>query len=759
LEVTGLYRLGRIGRTAGVGRGTASPLRWLAVASIALPLLVFSCGAMIAFRGTVRAAEADLRSDAAVAKEQVTRVLDTHRLVAGEINGLVGRLDDDTITAQEAALRARIMAIVAPFPQVSGVAVIGSDGQPLVTTLAYPADRSIRFNDRDYFQALRDTKADFAIGGIVWGRLSHRRNFSIAVRKGFDPDRFQGVILVTVPPEYFEQFDAALLDHRPDYDAAVFRDDGSNLARYPPLDPAASPQHFSDLVLSGIRSNPISGMVRGVSNPDGNERVIAYRKLDQYPVYVTTGRSWDSVVGEWRSLMATHLIFGVPATLSLVGLSLLAIRHERRQTQTVAALRAEAERRALAEEALRQSQKMEAIGRLTGGISHDFNNNLTVISSSIELIRRRLPPGSGALYKLTDAAMQGVARAASLTQRLLAFARQQPLDPEPLDAGRLVAGMSELLRRSLGEIIELETVLAGGLWLTRVDANQLENAVLNLAVNARDAMPDGGKLTIETANTHLDDAYAAAHADVEPGQYVMLAITDTGTGMPPDVIAQAFEPFFTTKPVGQGTGLGLSMVYGFVKQSGGHVKLYSEPGQGTSIKIYLPRFVKDEARVLAAMAPGAASLACGAGEVILVVEDDEAVRRASVEALREMGYHVLEAADAMEGFRLVADRNDLDLLFTDIGLPGGINGRVLADAARALRPGLRVLFTTGYTRNAIIHNGVLDPGVFLLPKPFTLAALAAKAREAIDAPPAPGAPAQGGPAPGVAADSGEGNAR
>ena len=709
-------------------------MRWLAVAALVLPLLVFTAGAHLAFRTTVSTAKADLLSDVAVAKEQVTRVLDTHRLIAGEVNGLVGRLDGDAIIRQEASLRAQIVAIVAPFPQVSGVVVIGADGRPLVTTLAYPVDRALRFDDRDYFQALRDNTAHLAIGEIVLGRLSHRRNFSIAVRRGFDPDRFDGLILVTVPPEYFEQFDAALFDKNPDYNAGVFRDDGANLARYPALDAAAPPAHFSDPLLRAIRDNPAAGMVRGASNPDDTERLIAYRKLDEYPVYVTVGRTWESIVGEWRGLMATHLIFGIPATLALFCLSLLAMRHERRQTDTVAALRAEADRRALAEEALRQSQKMEAIGRLTGGIAHDFNNNLTVISSSVELLKRRLPPGTEALHKLTDAAMQGVGRAATLTQRLLAFARQQPLEPAPLDAGRLVADMSDLLHRSLGESIALETVLAGGLWLTRADANQLENAVLNLVVNARDAMPDGGKLTIETANTHLDEAYAAAHAEVQPGQYVMLAITDTGTGMPPDVMAKAFEPFFTTKPVGQGTGLGLSMVYGFVRQSGGHVKIYSEPRQGTAIKIYLPRFVKDEARPPAAMPGAGGLLARGAGETILVVEDDEAVRRSSVEALRDMGYRVLEAADAMEGFRLVADRSDIDLLFTDIGLPGGVNGRVLADAACAVRPGLRVLFTTGYTRNAIIHNGMLDSGVFLLPKPFTLTALATKVREAIDAP-------------------------
>ncbi len=286
--------------------------------------------------------------------------------------------------------------------------------------------------------------------------------------------------------------------------------------------------------------------------------------------------------------------------------------------------------------------------------------------------------------------------------------------------------MSDLLRRSLGEEVEVETVLAGGLWRTRADPGQLENALLNLAVNARDAMPGGGKLTIETANTHLDAAYAAGNDEVAPGQYVMLAVTDTGTGMPPDIAARAFEPFFTTKPPGKGTGLGLSMIYGFAKQSGGHIKIYSEPGHGTTIKLYLPR-VMAEAELAAVRAPDAAP-PMGEGETVLVVEDNEAVRQFSVDSLEELGYRAIWAGDAAEALRRVHASPEISLLFTDVVLPGGMNGRRLAEEVQALRPGLPVLFTTGYTANAIIHSGLLDPGVQLLPKPFSAAELAAKLR-------------------------------
>jgi signal transduction histidine kinase/CheY-like chemotaxis protein len=384
-------------------------------------------------------------------------------------------------------------------------------------------------------------------------------------------------------------------------------------------------------------------------------------------------------------------------------------------------------RRERAEETLRQAQKMDAIGKLTGGIAHDFNNMLAVVLGNLELARRRLAKGVTNIDQYLTGAQEGGKRAAALTQRLLAFSRQQPLAPEAVDANKLVSGMSEMLRRTLGEAIRVETVLAGGLWRIHADPNELENALLNLAVNARDAMPEGGKLTIETANAHLDDRYVAEHTEVPAGQYVMLAVTDTGAGMTGDVAAKAFDPFFTTKKTGIGTGLGLSQVYGFVKQSGGHVKIYTEVNEGTTIKVYLPRYfgAAEPARPVI----DRSSLPTNDGSVsILVVEDEEAVRRYSTDALRDLGYRVLEADGARQALDIIDTEPDIMILFTDVVMPD-MNGRRLVEAALERRPALKVLFTTGYTRNAIVHNGMLDPGVVLLSKPFTLEELARKMAE------------------------------
>lgn len=387
--------------------------------------------------------------------------------------------------------------------------------------------------------------------------------------------------------------------------------------------------------------------------------------------------------------------------------------------------------RELAEEALRQSQKMEAVGQLTGGVAHDFNNLLTIITGNMDMVSRSLDRGDEArARRAVENAQKGAERAASLTQRLLAFSRRQPLAPKPIDTDRLVAGMSDLLGRALGETVRLEIVTNPGLWKVEVDPNQLENCILNLAVNARDAMPSGGKLAIETANARLDEAYTAAQAEVAPGHYVVIAVSDTGTGMSREVLARVFEPFFTTKEVGRGTGLGLSMVYGFVKQSGGHVKIYSEEGSGTTIKIYLPRLLRDAEPEEEGAEARHESF--GHDEVILVAEDDDDVRAYTVEILRELGYHVLEAQDGPAALRIIErPEQAVDLLFTDVVMPG-MSGSELADHARVIRPELKVLYTSGYTRNAIVHNGRLDAGVEMIAKPFTYQALAARVRDMLD---------------------------
>jgi signal transduction histidine kinase/ActR/RegA family two-component response regulator len=396
-------------------------------------------------------------------------------------------------------------------------------------------------------------------------------------------------------------------------------------------------------------------------------------------------------------------------------------------------LQAEIVARQEAEGRAAQLQRLDAIGQLTGGVAHDFNNMLGIIMGNLELAQVKLAKGSVDILRHVDGAMDGARRGATLTQRLLAFARKQPLAPVVTDVNVLVSSMSELLRRTLGEHVEVECVLAGGLWRTCVDPGQLESAVVNLAVNARDAMPEGGRLTIETMNAHLDERYAETNPDAAAGQYVAVAVSDTGTGMPADVAAKAFEPFFTTKEVGRGTGLGLSQIYGYLKQSGGHAKIYSEPGHGTTIKLYFPRHLGPEEARSSHLPAAEETMPRGqADELILVVEDEPAVRAATTETLRELGYSVVEAADGPSALSLLERWSEVTLLFTDMVMPG-MTGRELAEQVLLRRSDLKVLYTTGYTRNGIVHGGKLDAGVDLLPKPFSIDQLARKVRSVLDA--------------------------
>jgi signal transduction histidine kinase/DNA-binding response OmpR family regulator len=382
--------------------------------------------------------------------------------------------------------------------------------------------------------------------------------------------------------------------------------------------------------------------------------------------------------------------------------------------------------RAQAEAMFRQTQKMESIGQLTGGVAHDFNNLLQIISSNIDLVRPGVSDERN--RQRLDLALAGAERGARLTRQLLAFARRQPLEPRPTNLGRLLGDMTELVRRSLGETIEVETIVAGGLWNAMADPSQMENAILNLAINGRDAMEGAGKLTIEVANAFLDEQYAAQHSEVQAGQYVMLAVSDTGSGMTPDVASRAFEPFFSTKPEGQGTGLGLSQVYGYAKQLGGHVKLYSEPGHGTTVKIYLPRTRQPEDTLTqTTLAP----IELGR-ETVLVVEDDAIVRTGAIDVLTDLGYRVLQAENAEAALAIVTSGTPIDILFTDVVMPGPIKTRDFVRQAQMRLPGLAVLYTSGYTENAIIHDGRLDQDVLLISKPYRREELARKLRTALE---------------------------
>jgi signal transduction histidine kinase/CheY-like chemotaxis protein len=436
-------------------------------------------------------------------------------------------------------------------------------------------------------------------------------------------------------------------------------------------------------------------------------------------------------------LVLIGLLCAAGAALGALFLSAALIRELRQRTE---ALAEETRVRKEAQAILVQTQKMESIGLLAGGVAHDFNNLMTVVIGNLDSAERRLgragTADAASIGKPIAAAMQGARRAASLTQRLLAFSRQQVLSPQQVDLNRLVGGLSDMLTRTVGETIVVETILGSGLWPTYVDVNQLENAIVNLVVNARDAMPDGGRITIETANASLDEAYCRQFGDVAPGQYALLSVSDTGTGISPEHLSKVFEPFFTTKSASTRTGLGLAMIYGFVKQSKGHIRLYSEVGHGTTAKIYLPRMTgaaRIESVPAAAQAETVQMPEANPGEVALMVEDDEDVLESTATFLRELGYSVLAARNGAEALSHLKGSERVDILFTDVVLPQGMNGRMLAVEAAALRPALPVLFTTGYARNAIVHNGQLDADVQFLPKPYTQQDLAQKLRAVLDA--------------------------
>ncbi len=710
------------------------PLRLLVIASVVLPVIIFAIAAWIGYRQQFEDSTARLERTLDVVYEHATKVFETFELAARYTDQIVNAPDPD-VRARERDFNQRLRILTNTMPQLLDIWVTGADGKPLVAGSVFPMP-DLNLSNRSYFTTLRaNPNLLVHVSELLDSRLRDLKFFSYNKRRTpqSGTGAFNGITTISARPDYFVQFYSTL--PRGDSDIIqLIREDGAVLTRFPSDD---FPRHLPpDSPVGDAIKNNKSGLIHTTSPRDGERRIFAYRRLANVDVYAVVGIDRQSVISEWLWNMSRHMIFGIPATIALFILAVIALRRTRNAALALAKLKEEVTRRERTELALRQSQKMEAVGRLTGGIAHDFNNLLTAILGNVDLALRRVPDGDDRLKRTLNSARLACQRAATLIQRLLAYSRQHPLEERAVDLNKLVQSMSELLRRSIGESITVETVLAGGLWKTAIDPNQLENAILNLAINARDAMPNGGTLTIETANTYLDETYAAANGgDVAAGQYVMLALTDSGSGMTKDVVDRAFEPFFTTKPTGAGTGLGLSMVYGFVKQSGGHIKIYSEPGEGTTIKMYLARLTNEEQiqawiplETASNEAPGTENLK----ETILLVEDDEEVNRFSTEVLRDEGYDVISTYDGPSALRLLDANPQIKMLFTDVVLPGGMNGRQIADEARRRRPDLRVLFATGYTRNAIIHQGRLDADVDLLTKPFTPDDLIKKVRQILD---------------------------
>ena len=705
------------------------PVRLLLTASILLPIAIFAFASWVSYQQHLDEARDRVQRDLNTIYEHALKVFETFELSSRYLDELTAASSDADISKNEPVLSARLKSITDKLPQLRDLWVINAAGMPLVSATISPMPK-LNLSDREYFRAHRDNpNAGTYVSEVLKARAADTAFFTLSRRRSGPNRVFAGVTTISIAPEYFVNFYSKL--PAPGV-FALIRDDGAILARYPDISMQHDKLAPDSTVMRSIAEHPGEGFVSGTSILDGHSRLYAYRKMPHYNIYVVSGIPSEAIIHDWLKNMASHLVFGLPATVAMIGLGLIALRRTRREALAYTKLRQEVVRRERTELALQQSQKMEAVGRLTGGIAHDFNNLLTAILGNVDLALRRLGDGDERLKRSLNSARQASERAASLVQRLLAFSRQHPLEVRAVDVNKLVQGMSELLRRTIGETITVESVLAAGLWKTAVDPNQLENALLNLAVNGRDAMPGGGRLTVETANTYLDEAYVTANAtDVSSGQYVLIAVSDTGGGMNREVIERAFEPFFTTKPTGSGTGLGLSMVYGFVKQSGGHIKIYSEAGEGTAIKLYLPRLM-DENQVEPWVPTERKTGSEDRPVQILLVEDDEDVNRFSSEVLREDGYHVISTHDGAAGLRLLDANPDIKLLFTDVVLPGGMNGPQLADEALRRRPNLRVLFTTGYTRNAIIHHGRLDADVDLLTKPFTSDALAKKVRQILD---------------------------
>jgi two-component system NtrC family sensor kinase len=699
-------------------------VRLAMAASLLVPFFLFAFASWNSYRNIWSLTDERLVRSLDVQREQANKAFEIIDLTLNNAMELVSGMSSEDIRREEPRLYSQFKKFSDTIPVVQSLWVYDEDGHAAVSSRVHPPPTQ-SFSDRDFYLAhVKEDSGTYY--GKVYNSTFNGQPFFTVSRRITHGGAFAGVLELSVLPSNFFRFYSTLA-YTEGLQYGLIREDGTFLARYPVAPPGATDRldensNFRRTVIA----NKTGGFYTSLSPLDGIERRFAVQRFENTPLFITAGISSTAIRNEWIAGMAPHLIFGIPATLVMFLTLFTVLRRTMHLYQEI-------DRRAAAEEALRQSRKLEAIGHLTGGVAHDFNNLLMIIIGNIETAQRQLESWTdGAQVKLSrrlDNAMHGAQRAASLTKRLLAFSRQQPLNPTAIDVNRLLNGVSDFLRRGIGEDVSIEIVGGAGMWPVEADGPELESAILNLTVNARDAMPNGGKMTIEASNSYLDDAYCSQHAEVAPGQYVQIAVTDTGSGMSKEVVDQAFEPFFTTKAPGHGTGLGLSQVYGFVKQSGGHVKIYSEIGEGTTIKMYLPRFMGRVPVIATTKSEWVRGLT---GECVLVVEDDPDVRTYVADTLGSLGYDVLQAESGEQALGLINEHKGIRLLLTDVVMPG-MNGRRLAEVATQRKPEMKVLFMTGYSRNAIVHQGRLDPGVNLIQKPVTSEHLALAVRKLLDA--------------------------
>ena len=703
-------------RLLDTNRSAIGLLKVLLAGCLLLPLALFVIASWLNYRTAIADAYRGLERSAAVAREHAAKIVDEQSQVADRAADLLRGLDADGVRQSEQALHDAFASMVLRLPFVQGVLLVGADGHPLVSAGIYPVPGTVDVSDRDYYQAVVKQNEPLFMSKAQVGSVNQTSFIGLAAPWTAPGGKVLGVIDVSVSPASFEDFYAALADQS-DKDGSVVtlvREDGRLLVRYPPLPANAPPSPLpSTIFMQSIATNPDYGTYVSRSVLDEQTRLFAYRKVQDLPLYVVAGRSRHAVIVGWLETVAGHLVFGVPATLALVAISWTALVRTGREESALAQARHEIQRRERAEEALLRSQRLEAVGQMTGGVAHDFNNLLTIILGSAEMLERR-PEDVARVRRVAGQIMLAAKRGGEITQQLLAFSRRQFVNPQTMNLNACLLEFKPLLERASNESIRVEYDLQPDLFAARLDPGHFEAAILNLVGNARHAMPAGGRIVISTRNILLGDD--AGQPDMPPGHYVLVGVSDNGTGMDPATAAKAFEPFFTTKGIGEGTGLGLSQVYGFAKQAGGDARISTSPGEGTTVELLLPRAVSgsDPAELETLSASRAET-----GEVVLVVEDEPAVLATTVEILHDLGYSTIVADTAQAALERLQGAERVDVLFSDITMPGGMDGLQLSSAARRLCPGLRVLLTSGYAPE---QSRLSD--VKLLTKPYDRTQLA-----------------------------------